>query len=70
MKASSKNRGISITCSIFAVMNNETVDLLGDENTEDGGGSIPSEIELLFPGEFRKHYSKSQERIRRIGQGE
>lgn len=41
-------------------MNNETVDLLGDENNEDGSCSgNPSEIELLFPGEFRKHYSKS-----------
>ncbi|EAR85023.1 kinesin motor catalytic domain protein (macronuclear) [Tetrahymena thermophila SB210] len=65
-KVTQKNKPVTVVFSIYAIYNNEIVDLLQKDPNEDE----LEEIELTFSGEFRKYYMKSRERLKSIGQGE
>ena len=59
-----------ILFSIYAIYNNEIIDLLTSSQNEDTDSEEISEFELTFSGDYRKYFMKSRERLKLAGQGE
>jgi len=59
-----------ILFSIYAIYNNEVIDLLSSSQNEDSDSEEISDYELTFSGDYRKYFMKSRDRLKSVGQGE
>ena len=58
---------VVILFSIYAIYNNEVIDLLTSSQNEDTDSEEISEFELTFSGDYRKYYMKSRDRLKSVG---